>query len=38
MIFPPYNRKHVICHSVLATKVSGAGWIIMPDGFSYHSG
>ena len=38
MIFPPDNRKHVKWHSILATNVGGAGWIIMPDGFSYHTG
>ena len=38
MMFQPDNRKHVICNSVLATNVGGAGRIIMPDGFSYHTG
>jgi len=40
MIFPPDNRKHVISlwHSVLATNVVGAGRIIMPDGYSCHTG
>jgi len=38
MTFPPDNRKHVIWHSVLATNVGAAGRIIMPYGFSYHTG
>ena len=40
MIFTPDNRKHVISVSFrpIAMNVGGAGRIIMPDAFSYHTG
>jgi len=38
MILPPYDRKYVIWHSVLITKVGGDGRITTPDELSYHTG